>query len=239
LDYSRDTFAFIEGLERLSSTDEVADAMNRAISDFGGESLLLAGLPRADERLEKVIIARRWPPGWYEIYIRENYIRVDPCSRFLKKANRPFEWKEAPYDPEREPKAAEVMQRRWDFGFRNGLIVPVLEPSGVTGFVSMTGARFDLTPRTKAALHLMAIYAYDRTRRLVVPCVSEKAHLTSREQEVLTWAAHGKSAWEIGEILHIAKRTVDEHAQTAFHKLGAVNRTQAVAIALRDHLIEI
>jgi DNA-binding CsgD family transcriptional regulator len=62
--------------------------------------------------------------------------------------------------------------------------------------------------------------------------------LTGREREVLTWVAQGKSAWEIGEILGIVKRTVDEHAASAFRKLGAVNRAQAVAIAIRDRLIE-
>jgi DNA-binding CsgD family transcriptional regulator len=63
--------------------------------------------------------------------------------------------------------------------------------------------------------------------------------LTPREREVLTWVARGKSAWEIGEILAIAKRTVDEHVQTAARKLNASNRTQAVAIALRDRLITV
>ncbi len=61
--------------------------------------------------------------------------------------------------------------------------------------------------------------------------------LTPREREVLWWAAQGKSAWEIGEILHIAKRTVDEHTQKAIRKLGAVNRTQAVAIAFSERLL--
>jgi LuxR family quorum sensing-dependent transcriptional regulator len=56
---------------------------------------------------------------------------------------------------------------------------------------------------------------------------------------VLTWAAVGKSAWETGEILGISSRTVDEHAQRALGRLGAVNRTQAVAIAIRDRLIDI
>jgi DNA-binding CsgD family transcriptional regulator len=63
--------------------------------------------------------------------------------------------------------------------------------------------------------------------------------LTPREREVLAWVARGKSAWEIGEILDIAKRTVDEHVQSAVRKLGAVNRTHAVALAIRDHLVEI
>jgi DNA-binding CsgD family transcriptional regulator len=63
--------------------------------------------------------------------------------------------------------------------------------------------------------------------------------LTPRELEVLTWAAQGKSAWEIGVILGITKRTVDEHIHTAMRKLEAANRTQAVAIAVRDHIITI
>ena len=63
--------------------------------------------------------------------------------------------------------------------------------------------------------------------------------LTARESEVLRWVADGKSAWEIGEILDITKRTVDEHVQTALRKLGAANRTHAVAIALRDGIIKL
>jgi LuxR family quorum sensing-dependent transcriptional regulator len=51
--------------------------------------------------------------------------------------------------------------------------------------------------------------------------------------------AQGKSAREIGQILHIAKRTVDAHVQTAVRKLGAANRTHAVAIALRDGIVEV
>jgi DNA-binding CsgD family transcriptional regulator len=67
-----------------------------------------------------------------------------------------------------------------------------------------------------------------------------KAHsLTTREVEVLTWVAQGKSAWEIGEILDIAKRTVDEHVQTAVRKIGAANRVHAVALAIRDRIISI
>jgi DNA-binding CsgD family transcriptional regulator len=67
---------------------------------------------------------------------------------------------------------------------------------------------------------------------------NRKRDLTAREGEVMTWISLGKSAWEIGEILGITKRTVNEHAQTAARKLGAANRAQGVAIAVRDRLIE-
>lgn len=66
-----------------------------------------------------------------------------------------------------------------------------------------------------------------------------KADLTAREIEVLRWVANGKSAWEVGEILKITKRTVDAHVQTVVRKLGAANRTHAVALALRNGVIEL
>jgi DNA-binding CsgD family transcriptional regulator len=63
--------------------------------------------------------------------------------------------------------------------------------------------------------------------------------LTFREMEVLSWVARGKSAWEIGKILGISKRTVDEHARSAAHKLGAANRAEASARAVQQRIIEL
>ena len=70
-----------------------------------------------------------------------------------------------------------------------------------------------------------------------VPATVASHSLTPREREVLWWGAQGKSATQIGKILHITKRTVDEHTHNAVRKLGAANRTQAVAIALQERLI--
>ena len=69
------------------------------------------------------------------------------------------------------------------------------------------------------------------------PVPAERHSLTLREREVLWWAAQGKSALDIAAILQITKRTVDEHIQNAARRLGAANRTQAVAIGLRERLI--
>jgi DNA-binding CsgD family transcriptional regulator len=65
------------------------------------------------------------------------------------------------------------------------------------------------------------------------------AGITEREREVLTWAARGLSSRDTAMVLDIAKRTVDEHLQTVARKLGASNKTQSVAIAIRDRLIEV
>lgn len=90
-----------------------------------------------------------------------------------------------------------------------------------------------------ARAHQLAVARRHGDWELVEPApITNGAHaLTPREREVLWWAAQGKSGWEIGKILHISKRTVDEHTQKAMRKLGAVNRTQVVAMALRERLI--
>jgi LuxR family quorum sensing-dependent transcriptional regulator len=63
--------------------------------------------------------------------------------------------------------------------------------------------------------------------------------LSLREIEVLEWVGHGKSAREIAVILNITKRTINAHALSAVRKMGAVNRTNAVAIAIRDRIIKV
>jgi DNA-binding CsgD family transcriptional regulator len=62
--------------------------------------------------------------------------------------------------------------------------------------------------------------------------------LTAREVEVLTLAAHGLAVGSIGERLTISRGTVKSHLEHIYAKLGVVNRTAAVAQALRSGLIE-
>jgi CRP-like cAMP-binding protein/DNA-binding CsgD family transcriptional regulator len=90
-----------------------------------------------------------------------------------------------------------------------------------------------------ARVHHLAVARRNGDWELVVPvpATAMRQSLTPREREVLWWAAEGKSASQMGELLHITKRTVDEHTQKAVRKLGAANRTEAVAIALRERLI--
>jgi DNA-binding CsgD family transcriptional regulator len=66
----------------------------------------------------------------------------------------------------------------------------------------------------------------------------ERPLLSPRERECLQWTAAGKTTWEIAAILEISPNTIDGYVAAATRKLGAVNRTQAVAEALRRGLID-
>lgn len=57
-------------------------------------------------------------------------------------------------------------------------------------------------------------------------------NLTSREAEVLLWAAKGKTNRDIGDILGISPRTVNKHLDHVYAKLGVETRTAAAALAM-------
>jgi len=63
--------------------------------------------------------------------------------------------------------------------------------------------------------------------------------LSDREVEVLRHLVHGNRNRDIAEKLHIAEETVKAHMKHIMEKLGASDRTQALAIALRRGLIQL
>ena len=65
-----------------------------------------------------------------------------------------------------------------------------------------------------------------------------KDDLTARELDVLRLVAAGGSDKLIGTRLGIARSTVSNHVSVVLLKLGAANRAEAVAIGIRDGLIE-
>ena len=65
----------------------------------------------------------------------------------------------------------------------------------------------------------------------------DDVHLTGREREVLMLLAQGLQLDEIAHRLGIGPETVRTHVRKASDRLGAANRTHAVAIAIRRRLI--
>jgi len=63
--------------------------------------------------------------------------------------------------------------------------------------------------------------------------------LTEREVDVLRHVASGNRNREIGERLFISEETVKVHIKHIMEKLGASDRTQAVAIAVRRGIIQL
>ena len=238
-DHAREAFAFVELLDTLGSPDDVLNQIEKSLGQFGFEHFILTGLPNPQQKLNQdMVLARKWPQRWLDFYIKENYVAVDPVVRLCRNSVNPFEWSEAPFDQASEPRALEVMNRASDFRMANGFCIPIHGLTGYEACVSLGGVNLDLSPRTKPALHLMGMYAFERIRQLMTSNAESRFdRLTVREREVLTWTAVGKTSAEVAEIMNLSKRTVDEYSVRAARKLRASNKTHAVVKALQQRLI--
>ena len=116
--------------------------------------------------------------------------------------------------------------------------------AGASGYVLKSASKEELV-RAVRAVHagagfLQAEVTKPLLRRLAADARSagSGASLSLREIEVVELLAQGKSNKEIGQLLTISEETVKTHLKRLYEKLGAADRAQAVAIALRQQLIE-
>ena len=120
------------------------------------------------------------------------------------------------------------------FGTSNG-INNALE-AGAMGAVMKNCDFSELADAIRAVASGKRYVAADVERILVAdPPV---AALSPRQMEILQSIVRGLSNPEIARQLGISVDVVKEHVESLFQKIGAANRTEAVAIAFRKHLLK-
>jgi DNA-binding CsgD family transcriptional regulator len=67
---------------------------------------------------------------------------------------------------------------------------------------------------------------------------SGAVHLSPRETEILRYVAAGHTTKEVAAALKIAESTAEWHISNILVELGAASRAEAVAIGLREGLLE-
>lgn len=123
------------------------------------------------------------------------------------------------------------------FGYNSAVIIPVYGYTGKRFSVIFLGNKGEIDNEQVIAMTHATAMVFDKYFKLQL--TSEHAQtLTKRETEIVTWIASGKTSAEIAVILSVSEHTVNSHTNTILRKLNAVNRTQMVAIALRDRIIK-
>ena len=109
--------------------------------------------------------------------------------------------------------------------------------SGAKGAVFKSDANDELITaiRTVAGGGKFVSPAIDRQFK----CDPPADHLSPRQIDILKGIVAGKSNTEIANLLGISPTVVRDHTTIIFEKLGVSNRVEAVAAALRKHLLKI
>jgi DNA-binding NarL/FixJ family response regulator len=119
--------------------------------------------------------------------------------------------------------------------------------AGASGFLLKDAAPTDLLPATRAVANGDAWIDPAVARSLIaeftarpdnsLPPPEDLRLLTPREREVLILMADGLNNAEIAKALLLGEGTVKTHVSRILIKLGLRDRTQAVVLAFRSHLV--
>jgi DNA-binding NarL/FixJ family response regulator len=115
--------------------------------------------------------------------------------------------------------------------------------AGVSGYLLKDASAEELVDAAKHAIEGKAVIHPQLTRAFIEEVqLAEKrpdvAPLSKRETEILQKVAFGATTKEVARDLDISPHTVKTHLERIFEKLGANDRAQAVAIAIRSGIVE-
>jgi len=238
-----------EGHERLG---DAVDRFFEVARGFGASALIYDFTPKHRESdggltAPSVMVVRNLDPGMIDYWCGRGYARVDPVQAVAVNSVAPFVWS---YDAEAGDLSASFLTRNSrpvvEFisasGFINGITVPIHLPGG--GYVTVNGlwngpgrAFASVAAQVLPGFALMAQAFQNEIGAPGPETTAEAPALTARERECLDHAARGHSAKETSRLIERSVPTVVMHLNAAVRKLGARNRSHAVAKAVRRGLI--
>jgi DNA-binding CsgD family transcriptional regulator len=223
------------------SREEFKDQVVRFALSLGFETV--SAMTVVDHGLgnSEFIVVDNTPQQYAEPYGDPNIGRRDPVMQHCRRQSVPIIWDQGTYVTQG---AGELWEEMSQYGYCTGIAMALHLPEGRHFQLGVDRDRpLPSDPvelqRIVADLQLFAVHAQDAALRLLLPTSlqPERPALTPRELEALRWTMEGKTAWEVGAILGISERTAVLHVNNAMHKLGCVNKHQAVLKALRLGLI--
>jgi DNA-binding CsgD family transcriptional regulator len=187
------------------------------------------------------IINVSYPDSWLELYMAEQFDRIDPIIAEHRLHFDLQYWSDS-YEKHEEHKKfiacaeAHGLKAGYSYGLKT-------ESGNTASLFSFSAKSMKRVHRTCEILRRIVPHLHQALIRVLgrkgngpnLP----KIPLSPREREVLKWVKEGKSAWEISKILSISESTVKFHVANILRKFDARTRAQAVAIGVEEHLIDI
>ena len=180
-----------------------------------------------------------YPKEWQLRYLVRGYAEIDPIYEACRKASPSFDWRSF---REASPQSATFFADAADHGIGcNGFTIRVPAKSTGYGMVSFNSELADADWETFKDLYMEKLEivaclvesAAGRNAKLA----SRKIELSKREHQALSWAARGKTASDIAEIMGVTYQTARSQLEGARRKLDCENVTHSVAKALAIGLI--
>nr|WP_319516862.1 LuxR family transcriptional regulator [uncultured Cohaesibacter sp.] len=230
------------------TTAETFGELNALATDFvqklGGSyfSYLLTREPAHAVKNGDRLISN-YPKEWLDRYSSKKYRLYDPVVRISSNVRLPYLWGQRGFLRHFDKKARHIFHEAGEFQILEGYSVPTLGPDQDAGVFSVVTKnrnmiRHLIEEDEAGAIQLFAVKFHDSVVRLSRQDTADtQIKLTAREAEVLLRTADGYSSEAVAARLGLSASAVNYHITNACRKLGASNKVQAVAIAIRSNLI--
>ncbi|WP_117191041.1 helix-turn-helix transcriptional regulator [Rhizobium terrae] len=227
----------VEEIAGLKTQFDVFRFMKRVTEHYACRTFMVLNLPSATSlELSSNTVITNWPAELMSHFDREGLMQTSPVLRRLRHSTLPFTFDLETLGPERGGPVVRGIFGR--FGVVRGAYFPVHDMSGTRGAVSFAGDAPPFTRQQMMEMMYISIHVFERLAEIRNLDVRATDMLTDREIDCLNWTAAGKTSAEIADILGLSEHTVNHYLNRAAKKLDTVNRTQAVAKALRIGLIK-
>ncbi len=185
--------------------------------------------------------ALTYDPKWVERYIECDYVRIDPVVLGALQRFTPIDWKRLDWTGTARKN---FLHEAIDAGVGNqGYSVPIRGPNGQFALFTINKKTSDekwtrFTTEHVSDLLIVSHYIHQRAQEI------DKNHgpepmreLSPRETDALTLLGMGYGRGQVADKLQISEHTLRVYIDSARYKLGALNTTHAVAIAMSRGVI--
>ncbi|WP_250938718.1 LuxR family transcriptional regulator [Allorhizobium sonneratiae] len=227
-------------LAGLKTQFDIFRLMKRVTEEFGARYFLVMHLPSVtDQTLSGSSVISNWPTELMSLYDQAGLMATSPVFTKIRACAAPVVFDVQWVAREREARTVELARNLFvQSGMPRGACFPVHDGSGNRGMVSFCGDMPAFSFLDMTQLHYIATHVYSRLAEIREMDARIADNLTDREIECLNWTSIGKTSIEISDIMGLSEHTINHYLNRAARKLDTVNRTQAVAKALRLGLIK-
>jgi DNA-binding CsgD family transcriptional regulator len=177
-----------------------------------------------------------YPKHWQLHYDSQNYHSIDPIVLRAPATHLPLLWKTLKSD-DLSVKQIRLFEEAAAAGLVDGVSIPLHGPFSRVAVISFVSpCEMQMQQTLVGALNAIAIQ-FDLACRSIDHHKNDRISLSNRERECLSWAAAGKSSWDISKIIGISENTVNFHIKNSMKKLDCSSRSVAIVKAIRMALI--
>lgn len=227
----------LERLQTTKSIDELQVWAHELRDHFGVTHVVYHTVTHKGEQIG----AFTYSLDWARRYVEKDYRSIDPVIVGALRRFHPMDWKSLDWS---NPQARQMAREAAGYGIGNqGWTVPIWGPSGEFAVFVLNHATDDdswaaFTKGKGKEILLVSHLMHQQAMRIINKEVdAATTELSPREREALTQLSLGQSRAAVAGALQISENTLRAYIDSARHKLGALNVTHAVALALAKGII--